>query len=217
MNRHCAVLLMIACAALGCAAYHFPEGNAAGLGSTVPASAPTGLVLGVEEPDIRLDDKPLIPAAGPDARTSERDIEQAVHTIDALRGTGLFSEVNFVKQLSRPADITVRIEPAPPNTGDADAVLPFVFTAGVFPLIFTEQGGVYFSLVDRPDRANLFRFDWPITAVAGWAAPFLLMLPKWRIERDQELFHASLAAYLVSRGADLWGPSSSEVGRPTSR
>ena len=194
---------MTGCAAFGCAAYHFPQDSAPGPPSTLGSGFPPKLVLGVEEPEIRMDDEPLIPAAGPDARTSERNIQQAVHTIDALRGTGLFSEVNFVRQLSRPAEITIRIEPAPPNTGDADAVLPFVFTAGVFPLIYTEQAGVYFTVAERP--SNPFRLDWPITAVAGWAAPFLLMLPQWRIERDQELFHAALATYLVNRRADLWG------------
>ncbi len=146
----------------------------------------------------------MFPPAGNDARTTESLIRQAVHTIDALRGTGLFAEVNFSRQLSAPPDLLLTLAPAPPNTADGDAVMPFVFTVGIYPMIFIEENGVYFT----SSGADSVAFNWPTTAVAGWAAPFLLVSPRWKIERDLAGFHRALAVYLLSHLSELSGHQS---------
>ncbi len=195
MRRQVVATVVLLATGLACAAYKSPVPPSSATADLARESLVYKPVVGILEPEIRIDDEPMFVPAGSDARTTERQIQQAVHTIDALRGTALFTEVDFSKQLSAPPDLLLTLSPTPPSTADGDAVIPFVFTVGIFPMVFVEQNGVYVT----PPNANPIVFDWPTTAVAGWAAPFLLLSPRWKIERDLDGFHRALAVELLKR------------------
>jgi hypothetical protein len=197
-----AIFLVLLAPVLGCVAYRYPSGPSPQERSALRTLNLPKLVVGVVEPEIHFQGQASDFGDSLAEVRARVEMDQACHLIESLRGTGLFGEVDFVKRLHAKPDLVVRAEPSPRSTYDGDALIPFAFSAGIFPVAGTDAEGVYFSRVDRP--VEKFSFDWPVTGVWGFFGSVLLTFPGWHMQRDTDAFHAALAKYLVERRADLW-------------
>jgi hypothetical protein len=186
-----------------CAGFRYPEGPSPGEYASLRTLSLPRIVVGVQEPEVRLDAKPSKRGNHLTAENTILEMVRSNHLIDALRSTNLFGRVDFVDQLGMSPDVIIKLDPGPSSTPTDTEVLRFILSVGIIPLMGTDQEGVYFSRVDR--KTAPFVFDWPVMCVAGWVGPIFLAIPGSHIERNPEAFKAALTKYLVERRDDLWG------------
>jgi hypothetical protein len=162
------------------------------------AAPPPKLTIGFEEPQLRADKPDLL---------ALNEIRRSRETIEALRGTGLFADVDYVRQLARPPDLTLRLE-VPKYQGEPSPwAFPAVLTLGILPGLVQGGDAVAFSIVGS--KAEPFEFVRRETSVFGLVAPlFPLLSSSWSLSRDPYQRDA-FALYLASRRDELWGASHS--------
>lgn len=170
-----AITTLLVALSLGCAAGRHPPPTAEPVGARGLRHDLASWVVGVREPEVRYSE-PDDP--GPDVLDEVRD---AGHLVEALRGTGLFWEVDFTHQLRCPPDIEILVRA---REGDRLRSAPLWLAPLTLSLvIFNDDEGITFTPADDPDE--VFEFSYPTTFVVGilplLASPVLITgaVPNW--------------------------------------
>lgn len=195
----CAVALA-ASAVMGCYAYHSatplhldPVGPLAGY--------PRTLVVGVREPEIKLD-PPIVQGEEGEPWTSLGKLSLAISLIRSLRASGLYLKVDFEKQLKCSPDLVVEVEENPRlQSCDGDAVMALIYL-GIVPVWYSCDEGHYFSLVG--DKREHFAFPWHETQMFGWFMPIFDLFPGWTQKPPPRSQHDdAFRAFLLSHASVL--------------
>jgi hypothetical protein len=189
---------------LGCAAGRHPPPIAEPAGAAELRQALANWVVGVREPEVRYSE-PDDPR--PDVLDEVRD---AGYLVEAFRGTGLFAEVDFTRQLQCPPNMEVvviarkeeRYRPAP----------LWLWPLTLSLVILNDERGVAFAPAGDP--AVVFELPYPTTLVVGLlpliASPVLITgaVPSWSfastggVDKQLELFLLSNADRLRAFARD---------------
>jgi hypothetical protein len=183
---------------LGCAAGHHPAPQAAPSGAEGARIQFARWVVGVREPVIRY----VEPGAADPSVADE--IRQAGHLAGALRGTQLFAQVDFTRQLACAPDLelAVRVRPGDPMRLTSSWYAPLTLSGA----ILEQDEGVSFTPAEQP--AEVFDFPYPTQFVVGilplLASPALVTgaVPTWSLMGTGDANH-ELAIYLLSNADRL--------------
>ncbi len=129
----------------------------------------------------------------------------AQRVIEALRLSGLFSQVDFADALENKFDLSIQAVPDEfSNLQTNEMMLASMFTLGVFPAYGDSSNSLEFHTLCGSRRA--FEFEYYTTEFGGWLSLFALPFPRWIwgvSDRRQEHLGEQVAAYLRSRAAEI--------------
>jgi hypothetical protein len=158
---------------------------------TTPQGAPSPLVVGVREPEIRLD---------PDehsAYASQSAVRRAIELVAALRASGRFARVDFRGQLPCAPDLLLLSIPNPDDPHyDHDHAMLYLLL-GVIPVIDPYDEGHYFARSDLEERPFLFR--WSRVEVFWLLSAPLALLPGWHWGSEPDRSDPEFAKFLDTR------------------